>query len=170
MASVERARSCQSFVTMPPNPPHAAVSDHMNLASGNDATVLTTFSDSRLVAASVESGEASRKKLMWLWSSTGASSCRENTYSGHAATMISRAAATIAQRISSATSSSHAYARRTSSKPRCTSAVSRPCSPCGCTKRELITGESVTATMPDTTTAAASVNANSRNSDPVKPP
>src|SRR5207249_10801158 len=64
IASVERARSCQSFVTMPPNPPHAAVSDHMNLASGNDVTVLTTFSDSRLVAASVESGEASRKKLM----------------------------------------------------------------------------------------------------------
>ena len=49
----------------------------MNLASGNDVTVLTTFSDSRLVAASVESGEASRKKLMWLWSSTGASSRRE---------------------------------------------------------------------------------------------
>ncbi len=45
-----------------------------------------------------------------------------------------------------------------------------PSLPCGCTKRELMTGESVTATMPDTTTAAARVMANSRNSEPVKPP
>jgi hypothetical protein len=33
-----------------------------------------------------------------------------------------------------------------------------------------IIGDSVNATTPDTTTAPASVNANSRNSDPVKPP
>ena len=42
--------------------------------------------------------------------------------------------------------------------------------PCSCTNFELITGDSVTATMPDTTTAAARVIANSRNSEPVSPP
>ena len=35
---------------------------------------------------------------------------------------------------------------------------------------ELITGERVTATTPETTTAAARVMANSRNSEPVSPP
>ena len=35
---------------------------------------------------------------------------------------------------------------------------------------QFITGESVTATTPDNTTATASVMANSRNSEPVKPP
>jgi len=51
---------------MPPNPPHGAVSDHMNRASGNDVIASTTFSDARLVAASEASGEASRNRLMWL--------------------------------------------------------------------------------------------------------
>ena len=45
---------------------------------------------------------------MWLWSSTGASSRREYVYSGQAAAMTSSDAATIAQRISSAPSSSRA--------------------------------------------------------------
>src|SRR2546422_8494964 len=30
-----RARSFQFFATIPPNPPHEAVSDHINFASGN---------------------------------------------------------------------------------------------------------------------------------------
>ena len=64
--------------------------------------------------------------------------------------MTSSAAATMAQRIPSAPSSSRAYRSRTASKPRLTSRVSRPSSPCACTNRELITGESVTATMPET--------------------
>ena len=33
-----------------------------------------------------------------------------------------------------------------------------------------MTGDSVTATIPESTTATASVIANSRNSEPVKPP
>ena len=93
---------------MPPKPPQAAVSDHMNSVSGKDVIAFTTCRCSRLVAARVASGDASKNRLMWLWSSTGASSCRENMYSGHAATMISSDAATIAQRISSAPSSSRA--------------------------------------------------------------
>ena len=63
--------------------------------------------------------------------------------------MTSIAATTIAPRISSAPSSKRAYPRRTNSKPRLTNAVIRPSFPCGCTKRELMTGDSVTATMPD---------------------
>ncbi len=43
---------------------------------------------------------------MWLWSSTGASSRREKVYSGQAAAMIRSEAATMAQRIWSAPSSS----------------------------------------------------------------
>ena len=35
---------------------------------------------------------------------------------------------------------------------------------------EPIIGESVSATTPETMTAPASVNANSRNSEPVRPP
>ena len=108
---------------------------------------------------------------MWLWSSTGASSCRENVYSGQAAAMTS----------SDAADDRPAHLQRAVEQPRVArgaprrsrgsrSAVSRPSLPCACTKRELITGESVTATMPDTTTAAASVIANSRNSEPVSPP
>ena len=142
----------------------------MNSASGNAVIACTTFKDARSVAASDASGDASRKRLMWLWSSTGASSRRDQVYRGHAAAMTRSAAATIAQRISSAPSSILAYRRRTASKPRLTSAVSRPSLPCSCTKRELMTGDSVTATMPDRTTAAARVIANSRNSEPVSPP
>ncbi len=78
----------------------------MNLASGNAVTVLTTSSEARLVASRDASGEACMNKLMWLWSSTGASSRREFWYSGHAASMISTAAATIAQRMPRAPSSS----------------------------------------------------------------
>src|ERR1051326_8710174 len=48
--------------------------------------------------------------------------------------------------------------------------VSRPSFPFGCTIRELITGERVMATMPESTTAAARVMANSRKSEPVSPP
>ncbi len=40
---------------MPPNPPHAVVSDHVNFVSGKDVMALTTCRCSRLVAASVES-------------------------------------------------------------------------------------------------------------------
>ena len=36
--------------------------------------------------------------------------------------------------------------------------------------REAIIGDSVSATMPETATAPASVNANSVNSAPVRPP
>ena len=50
----------------------------MNSASGNAVTASTTFFDSRSTASSVESGEVSKNRLMWLWSSTGASSRREN--------------------------------------------------------------------------------------------
>jgi hypothetical protein len=67
----------QSFVTIPPNPPHAAVSDHMNFASGIAVIVSTTFNDSRCTASIVESGEAWKNIEMWLWSSIGASSLRE---------------------------------------------------------------------------------------------
>ena len=76
----------------------------------------------------------------------------------------------MAGRISSAPSRSRAYVRLTASNPWFTSLVSRPSFPSSCTNRELITGDSVTATMPDTMTAAASVMANSRNSEPVSPP
>ena len=69
---------------MPPKPPHEAVSDHMNCASGKAVIAFTTWSDARLVASSDASGAACMKKLMWLWSSTGASSRREYWYSGHA--------------------------------------------------------------------------------------
>ena len=123
ICSVERARSCQSFATMPPNPPHAAVSDHMNSASGNDVIGLDDLQRCRgWSAPTVASGDASKNRLMWLWSSTGASSCRENMYSGHAAAMTSsdadhdRPAHLAARRRAAARS-----ARRTTSKPRLTS-------------------------------------------------
>jgi hypothetical protein len=45
-----------------------------------------------------------------------------------------------------------------------------PLSCSGLKKREHIMGDSVSATMPDTTTEPASVNANSVNSEPVSPP
>src|SRR5207247_6788800 len=104
--SVVRVRSLKFFITMPPNPPHDVVSDHMNLASGNERIALTTSSDARLVASSDASGAAAMNKLMWLWSSTGASSRREYWYNGIAASMTTTAPATIAQRIPSAPSSS----------------------------------------------------------------
>src|SRR2546422_8443955 len=44
----------------------------MNLASGNDVTAFTTWSDALLVASSDASGEAAMNRLMWLWSSMGA--------------------------------------------------------------------------------------------------
>ena len=72
-----RFRSFQFLATMPPKPPHWPVSDHMNLASGNFCTRLTTSSEARLAAVRRASGEACMNKLMWLWSSTGASSRRE---------------------------------------------------------------------------------------------
>ena len=59
---------------------------------------------------------------------------------------------------------------RASSNRRFTKAVNRPSFPRGWTNRELMTGESVIATMPDKTTATANVMANSRNNDPVSPP
>ncbi len=93
---------------MPPKPPQFAVSDHMNSASGNAVIARTTSLEARLVAASDASGGASRNRLMWLWSSTGASSRREKLYSGQAAAMIRSDAATTAHRISSAPSSSRA--------------------------------------------------------------
>ncbi|MNO96108.1 hypothetical protein D3C76_877700 [compost metagenome] len=45
-----------------------------------------------------------------------------------------------------------------------------PCCWPGCNNSELITGDRVSATMPDTITAPARVRANSRNSVPVSPP
>lgn len=69
-----------------------------------------------------------------------------------------------------APSSRRPYAARVASKTRFTSLVNRPSLPSGWTKYELITGESVIATTPDRTTAAASVIANSKNNDPVNPP
>jgi hypothetical protein len=90
---------------MPPNAPQLAVSDHMNFASGNAWMVFTTSRVARLVAASDASGDASMNRLMWLWSSTGASSRLDMEYSGHAATDTSSATATIAARIVSAASS-----------------------------------------------------------------
>ena len=71
--------------------------------------------------------------------------------------MTSSAATTIAPRIWRAPSSSQAYTRRRLLEAAIDEArVTRRLSlPRGCTKRELITGESVIATMPDTTTAAA---------------
>ena len=48
--------------------------------------------------------------------------------------------------------------------------MSRPSSPWECTNFELITGERVTATTPESTTAVARVMANSRKSEPVRPP
>ena len=170
ICSVVRFRSLKLLATIPPNPPQLAVIDHMNFASGKDVTALTTCSEALLVASSDASGEACMNRLMWLWSSIGASSRREFWYSGTAASMISTAAATIAQRIARAPSSSRSYRRRTASKPRCTSFESRPSRPFSFTKRELITGDRVTATTPETTTAAASVIANSRNREPVSPP
>lgn len=46
----------------------------------------------------------------------------------------------------------------------------RPSCCAGGSRKELITGDSVSATTPETTTAPASVNANSLNSAPVSPP
>ena len=46
----------------------------------------------------------------------------------------------------------------------------RPSDCFGCSSKELITGDNVSATTPDTTTAPARVSANSLNSAPVKPP
>ena len=90
---------------MPPKPPQFAVSDHMNFASGNEVTARTTCSDARLVASSDASGDACMNRLMWLWSSIGASSRREYWYSGIAASITTIDAATIAQRICKAPSS-----------------------------------------------------------------
>jgi len=67
-------RSFQYLWTMPPKPPKLPTSDHMNFASENDVIASTTFSDSLLTDASVASGEASKNRKMWLWSSIGASS------------------------------------------------------------------------------------------------
>ena len=142
----------------------------MKSVSGNDVIAWTTFWPSRLTAVSDASGGASMNRLIWLWSSTGASSRREYEYKGHAAAMTSSEAATMAQRICSPPSSNRPYWRRTRSNPRLTSAVSRPSLPCRCTNRELMTGERVTATTPESTTVVARVIANSRNSEPVKPP
>jgi hypothetical protein len=45
----------------------------------------------------------------------------------------------------------------------------RPCEPCGFRISEHIIGDSVSATTPETITAPARVNANSRNREPVSP-
>jgi hypothetical protein len=90
---------------MPPEPPQGAVNDHMNCASGNAVIASTTSRESRWDASRVESGEASMYMLTWPWSSIGASSRRELAYRGQAAIITASAAATIAQRISSAPSS-----------------------------------------------------------------
>jgi len=50
----------------------------MKRVSGNERIARTTFLDSSLTDASDASGEAWRNSEMWLWSSTGASSFREN--------------------------------------------------------------------------------------------
>jgi hypothetical protein len=78
----------------------------MNFASGKSVTCFTIFSDSRWAASSVESGAASRNIAMCPWSSTGASSRRDHACSGQIPAMTSTAAATIAQRIARAPSSS----------------------------------------------------------------
>ena len=96
------------MATSPPKPPQFAVSDHMNSVSGKERIAFTTSSDDRLVAARDASGGASRNRLMWVWSSTGASSFRLNMYSGQAAAVMRSDAATIAQRICSAPSSRRA--------------------------------------------------------------
>src|SRR5690606_17606633 len=56
ISSVERSRSCQSFVTMPPKPPQAATPDHIAAASGKAVTASTTWSDARFTASSDASG------------------------------------------------------------------------------------------------------------------
>ena len=50
----------------------------MNSASGNASTFFTTSRDALFVAVSDASGDACMNMLMWLWSSTGASSFFEN--------------------------------------------------------------------------------------------
>src|SRR4029079_851113 len=102
ICSVEGAASCQSLATRPPKPPHVVVNDQVKSVSGKDVIAFTTCRCSWLVAANVESGDASKKRLMWLCPSTGASACREIINRGHEAAMISSAAATMPQRISSA--------------------------------------------------------------------
>ena len=62
---------------MPPNPPQLAVIDHMNFASGKDVTAFTTWSDALLVASREASGDACMNRLIWLWSSIGASSTNQ---------------------------------------------------------------------------------------------
>jgi len=84
---------------MPPNAPHEAVSDHINLASGNASIRSITSSDARWFATSDASGGASMNMKMWLWSSIGASSRREYEYSGQAAAITIADAPTIAHRI-----------------------------------------------------------------------
>ena len=73
-----RFLSFQFFATIPPNPPQLAVIDHMNFASGKEVIAFTTWSDALLVASRDASGDAAMNRLMWLWSSIGASSFREN--------------------------------------------------------------------------------------------
>jgi hypothetical protein len=57
----------------------------MNSASGKAVIDVDHLSVAALVAASEASGGASMNSEMWLWSSTGASSLRELSYSGHGA-------------------------------------------------------------------------------------
>ena len=108
---------------------------------------------------------------MWLWSSTGASSLpRERVERPGREHDQHSEAATIAQRIPSAPSSSRAYGCRTRSKPRLTSRVSRPSLPVLVHEARAHHRRQRHRHDPDTTTAAASVIANSRNSEPVSPP
>src|SRR5258708_20471250 len=72
-------------------------------------------------------------------------------------------------RYSRGRSSCRPYQRVTDPKTLLTILANRPSSAL-LRKTEHIIGESVSAITPDTITQPASVNANSRNSDPVRPP
>ena len=157
---------------MPPKPPQLVVSDHMNSVSGNDVMRLDNLERSRLVAASVESGDAfveqadvalilDRRQLL----------PREHVQRPRRDHDEQLRPTTIAQRICQRA----VEQPRVGTAHRFEAAVDERASaglprPARCTNRELMTGDSVTATMPETTTAAASVIANSRNSEPVRPP
>ena len=77
----------------------------MKSVSGKDVIASTTRSESCWVAASDASGEPSKKRLTWLWSSTGASSRRDCWKSGTAPTVTRAAATTIPARMPRAPSS-----------------------------------------------------------------
>ena len=106
-----------------------------------------------------------------LWSSVGASSLGENMNIGTVHRLTRIQTRYTAGRARNVAPSARPYASRNESKRRLIQpAKPRSWSSALLSSLEAITGDSVSATMPEIVTAPASVSANSRNSAPVRPP